>query len=179
MSDDRPQPAERTAALAAFDASRDTFLAAFAAVPDEALGYLLPGDDYALGALLKHLTDSMHHYLAVLDLVQATDDSSLDLTQTAEEQNARARHAATVATRPTAVDRAHLLADLAAAHETVRQRALALDAAAFARQVPVVYTPDGPLFPTGCGDVIGWLTDHYDEHAAQVGQLLAAWQAGS
>lgn len=177
MSDDQPQPSDRTAALAAFDAARDRFLVAFATVPGEALSYLPPGDDYAIGALLLHLQDSMRHYLAVLDLVQAAEFGPLDLTQTAEVADSAERHAKTVAARPTPADRPRLLAELTALHEIVRQRALGLDAATFARQAPVVYSPGGPAYPTGCGDVLGWLADHYDEHTAQVGQLLASWRA--
>jgi hypothetical protein len=177
MSDDQSRLTDRAAALTDFDTARDTFLAAFATVPDAALGYLPPGDDYALGALLKHLGDSMHHYLAVLDLVQAADYAPLDLTQTAEPGTETERHAATVATRPSPADRAALLADLVATHESVRRRALDLDAAAFVRQAPVVYSPGGPSYPTGCGDILGWLADHYDEHTTQVGQLLASWRA--
>jgi DinB family protein len=177
MSDDQSQPGDRTGALAAFDTARDRFLDAFAAVPGEALGYLPPGDDYAIGALLLHLQDTMRHYLAVLDLVQAADFGPLDLTQTAEVADSEARHAKTMAARPTPADRQRLLAELAALHETVRQRALGLDAATFARQAPVVYSPGGTPYPTGCGDILGWLSDHYDEHTPQVGQLLASWRA--
>lgn len=176
MANTSSQRDQRDTALAAFDAARDGFLAAFAQAPDAVLAYLPPGDDYAFGALLKHLGDSMGHYLAVLDLIQAADYGPLDLTRTAEPAAATERHDATVALRPTAGDRQRLLADLATMHTAVRSRALAIAADDFARQAPVVYAAGTPPYPTSCADILGWLGDHYGEHETQVTQMLAAWR---
>lgn len=177
MSDESTQSPNqyRAAALAAFDTARDGFLAAFAQAPDAALAYLPAGDDYALGALPKHLCDSMRHYLAVLDLVQAAGYGPLDLTQTGELAAATQRHDATVALQPMAADRQRLLGDLDTTHAEVRQRTLSLDAEDFARQAPVIYTPSAAPYPTSCADILGWLRDHYAEHETQVTQMLAAW----
>lgn len=171
-------PAEgRDSALAAFDAARDAFLADFARAPDAALAYLPPGDDYALGVLPMHLLDPMRHYLSVFDLIVAAGFGVLDLAGTSEEDAVPpARHAELLAARPGGSERPRLLADLAQMHETVRQRALALDAGTFARQAPVIYSPGAAPYPTSFADILGWLTDHYHEHVAQIGQMLAGWQ---
>jgi DinB superfamily len=167
----------RTAALADFDSARDRFLAAFAAAPDAALPFVPAGEEYALGVLPMHLQDPMRHYMAVFDMIQVAGYSPLDLTGTAEEAAVSPeRHAQIVATRPTGAERADMLAALDAAHERVRARVTALDEATFMRAAPVVYGPGAAPYPTSCRDIMGWLTDHYDEHTAQVGQLLEAWR---
>jgi hypothetical protein len=169
---------DRAAALAAFDRARDTFLAAFAAAPDTALPYVPAGEEYALGVLPMHLEDPMRHYMAVFDYILAADFGPVDLAPTPEAVAVSPeRHATIVATRPTGADRARLLADLAARHAWVRERVSALDEAIFGRQAPVIYAVGSEPFPTSCRDIIGWLTDHYDEHTAQVGDLLAHWRA--
>jgi DinB superfamily len=167
----------RAAALAAFDSARDRFLAAFAAAPDAALPFVPAGEEYALGVLPMHLQDPMRHYMAVLDMIQAEGYGPLDLTGTAEEAAiSPERHAQIVATRPSGAERVGMLAALAAAHERVRTRVAALDEDTYMRAAPVVYGPGADPYPTSCRDIMGWLTDHYDEHTAQVGQLLEAWR---
>jgi len=102
----------------------------------------------------------------------------VDLTSTPEAAPVPPeRHAEIVATRPTGADRVRLLADLAARHAWVRERVGALDEATFARQAPVIYAAGSAPFPTSYRDIMGWLADHYDEHTAQVGELLARWRA--
>jgi hypothetical protein len=172
------EQADRAAALAAFDRARDAFLVAFAAAPDAALPYVPVGEEYALGVLPMHLEDPMRHYMTVFDYILAADFGPVDLAPTPEAAPVPPeRHAAIVATRPTGADRARLLDDLAARHAWVRERVSALDEATFARQAPVIYTADGAPYPTSCRDIMGWLADHYDEHTAQVGELLARWRA--
>lgn len=177
MANSPPPAGRRDTALAAFDAARDAFLAAFAQAPDAALVYLPAGDEYALGVLPMHLIDPMRHYLGVFDLIAAAGFGPLDLVGTPEEDAVSpARHADLLAARPSGSDRPRLLADLGAMHETVRAHALTLDADAFTRQAPVIYGPGGAPYPTSFADILGWLTDHYSEHTAQVAQMLAAWR---
>ena len=64
-----------------------------------------------------------------------------------------------------------------ATHRRVTERFRALDDATVTRQADVVYSPGTDPYPTSVADIFGWLTDHYDEHIAQTGQLLESWQA--
>jgi DinB superfamily len=173
--------ASRSAALVSFDRARDAYLAAFAQAPDEALPYVPPGDEYALGVLPMHLQDSMQHYMAVLDRVIQADFGPVDLSaepERAPEAEASARrHAYLVAQRPIGADRPGMLAELARAHQQVTSRVAGLDEATFARQAPVVYSAGAAAYPTSCRDIMGWLTDHYQEHADQTKKILAQWRA--
>lgn len=171
----------RSAALVTFDRARDAFLAAFAQAPDEALPYAPPGDEYALGVLPMHVQDSMQRYMAVLGHMIRADFGSVDLSAgpegTAEAAASARRHAFLVAQRPTGADRARMLAELARAHQQVASRVAALDEATFARQAPVVYAAGPAAYPTSCRDIMGWLTDHYQEHADQTEKILTQWRA--
>ena len=167
-----------TDSLADFDAARDTFLAAFAQAPDGALAFVPVGDEYAVGTLLMHLCDPIARYLSVLDKIEAAGYGAIDLGADPAAQQAEAQlHQRLLAARPTGADRAPLLAELDAAHERVRQRMTPLDPATFARQAPVVYSLGTDPYPTSARDIMGWLTDHYDEHTAQVAKMLAEWQS--
>jgi hypothetical protein len=177
MSEQSASGDERAAALAALDAARDRFLTAFAQAPDAALPFVPAGEEYAVGVLPVHLQDPIRHYLAVYDMVEAADFGPLDLTSTAEAYAISSeRHAQTAAMRPTGADRAGMLANLASEHDRVRARLTALDEATFLRAAPVVYPPGSDPYPTAFRDIMGWLTDHYDEHTAQMAELLAAWR---
>jgi hypothetical protein len=171
---------QQVEALTAFDTARDAFLTAFAGAPDAALAYVPPGDEYAVGTLLPHLCDTMHHYLGVLGLARDAGFARVDLAaDPARAERDAQRHAELVAFRPTATERDHLLAEVAAAHQRVREAVEALDGATFLRQAPVSYSLGSEPYPTSCKDIMGWLTDHYDEHTAQVGTMLAGWRASA
>jgi hypothetical protein len=177
MSEQTAGRDERAAALATFDAARDRFVVAFAHAPDAALPFVPEGEEYALGVLPMHLQDPMHRYMAVFDRIQAADYGSVDLRSTPLEPPVPLeRHAQIVASRPTGAERTELLSDLDADHEHVRSRVMALDSASFLRSAPVVYGPGSDPYPTAMRDIMGWLTDHYDEHTAQVAELLTAWR---
>jgi DinB superfamily len=177
-----PSASESATALAAFDQARDVFLAAFAQAPDEALPYVPPGDEYALGILPVHLQDPIHDYMDLFERIVRTDFASFDMSadaDAAEKAEASARHHRALAEqRPTGDDRAEMLADLARAHESVRARFAPLDDATFTRQAQVVFAGGGAPYPTSARIVVGWMTDHYDEHTQQVGELLTRWRAG-
>ncbi len=167
-----------TERLRAFDEARDKFLAAFAQAPDEALPFVPPGDEYAIGVLPIHLLDPITRYMGVFEQLVAND---YGLVNRAGDPAALAweaeRHANSVATRPTGAERAGMLRDLAAAHQGVVNHFSTLDEAAFTRQGPVIYPGSADPYPTSAQDILGWLTDHYDEHTAQMAQLLDAWRA--
>lgn len=172
---------ESVQALAAFDQARDVFLAAFAQAPDEALPYVPPGDEYALGILPVHLQDPIHDYLDIFERMQRTNfvpfDLSADPDAAAKAEASAQHHRSLAAQRPTGTDRARMLADLARAHESVRTRMDPLDDATFTRQAQVVFAAGGAPYPTSARDILGWVTDHYNEHTQQVGELLASWRA--
>jgi DinB family protein len=164
--------------VARFDAARDAFLAAFAQAPDEALSYTPPGDEYALGVLPLHLQDSMNHYLDVFDRLSAADFGAVDLTADANAMaHEQALHQRLVTTKPTGADRAAMLADLNATHQRVTARFRGLDDATVDHKGNVIYSPGSEPYPTSVADIFGWLTDHYDEHVEQTGQLIAQWQS--
>jgi hypothetical protein len=167
---------EQQRALDAFDAARDAFLPAFAQAPDEALAYVPAGDEYAVGTLLPHIRDTITHYLGVLGLIREAGFGPVDLS--ADPSRARReeqQHLDLVALRPTGADRARLLGELAAAHQSVHVAVSALDGAEYGRQAPVVFSAGTDAFPTSCRDIMGWITEHYDEHTAQVTTMIAGW----
>ncbi len=185
MSDATAMPqsgSESAKALTTFDQARDAFLAAFAQAPDEALPYVPPGDEYTLGILPVHLQDSINGYLDLFERIVRTDfaafDTSADADAAEKAEAAAQHHRALAAERPTGAKRAGMLTDLARAHESVRAHFAPLDDATFTRQAQIVYAAGGPMYPTSARDITGWVTDHYNEHTQQVGELLARWRAG-
>jgi hypothetical protein len=180
MSDSTGSSASVPQQLKTFDEARDHFLAAFAQAPDEALPFVPPGDEYAIGVLPIHLLDPITRYMTVFDQIAAND---YELVDRAGDPDALAweaeRHAHSAATRPTGAERPGMLRDLAAAHQRVVDRFSALDAATFTRHGPVIYPGSPDPYPTSAQDILGWLTDHYDEHTVQVAQLLDQWRAQS
>lgn len=178
-----PQSSSESAkALATFDQARDAFLAAFAQAPDEALPYVPPGDEYSLGILPVHLQDPIHDYMDIFERMVRTDfapfDLSADPDAAAKAEASAQHHRALAAQRPTGADRAGMLADLARAHESVRARMTPLDDTTFTRQAQIVFAGGGMEYATSARDIVGWATDHYNEHTQQVGELLARWRAG-
>jgi hypothetical protein len=164
--------------LEAFDRGYEEFTDTFAQVPDEALSYLPPGDEYALGTLPIHLTHPIARYLALLERLVTSDFAPTDVS--ADAQLARQQeqwHAMLVAMRPRPAERPHHLAELEAAHHTARARLAALDAAAFERAGPVMYSAGSDPYPTSAHAIAQWLTDHYREHTAQTLDLVARWRS--
>jgi hypothetical protein len=78
--------------------------------------------------------------------------------------------------RPGAAERPAILHELATSHQEAHSRFSAVDAAAFERRAEVIYTAGTAPYPTSARDMLGWLTDHYDEHIAQTRQMLAEWK---
>jgi hypothetical protein len=168
---------DRGAAMAAFDEGRDGFLDIYATVPDEALSYLPPGDEYALGALPIHICDSIEHYLAVFDRMTQANYGPLDLSQDAAvSAMSQQQHQRMLQARPTASERAGLVATVKAKHDQLRQRFDPLSDEEYERSAPVIYDAGGQPYPTSAGLIVGWLTDHYREHIQQIQELLASWR---
>jgi hypothetical protein len=176
MSD---QPAKLTPqeVLRAFDQAYASFLEAFNKVPDEALSFLPAGDEYALGVLLLHLQDPLRKYTALLDQMLNTSFAHIDLSEDAEQEAAQARrHQELLQRRPGPDERAPILLELDSLHHEARTRFEAIDASTFERLAPVIYSAGAAPYPTSARDMLGWLTDHYDEHTAQIEQMLAQWE---
>jgi uncharacterized damage-inducible protein DinB len=180
MTTQSPQPSTPAEGLAVLDAARDEFLSEFAQAPDAALAHVPTGEEYALGGLLVHLCDPIDRYLDVFGRMLGAGFGPVDVASDPEYQaREAARHAAVVSARPTSADRPGLLVALGAAHERVRSALGALDSETFVRQAPVVYSAGTEAYPTSARDILGWLTDHYREHTAQVATMLAGWGATS
>lgn len=175
-------PSAAAQALADFDRARDAFLAAFAQAPDEALAYVPPGDEYALGILPVHLQDPIRDYVNVFVRMQHTNFAPFNLSadpDAAEKAEVAVQHHRSLAAqRPTGAERVGMLSDLARAHESVRARFAPLDDATFTRQAQIVFPAGGTPYPTSARDILAWVTDHYNEHTQQVGELLTRWRAG-
>jgi len=165
-------------ALTSFDQGYIAFLAAFAQAPDEALAYVPPGDEYALGVLPLHLQDPLRRYTALLRQMLRANFGEVDLSADPEREAREARwHAELVAQRPTGADRPGMLAGLAATHQEARAALVALDEATGARTAPVIYSAGSAPYPTSARNILGWLTDHYQEHITQTQAMLAEWRA--
>lgn len=156
--------------LERFDAAGAAYRTALAVAPAEALGQRRPGDDYTLGGLAHHVNAVLRHYLGTAEAMAAaaprTTPDAPDSSGLFDEADARAARA------PDAAERDAALAETADLHAAVRRLLGGLDSAGWGRAVPVRFGPGDP-YPTRPADVIGWLTDHYAEHSAQVASLLA------
>jgi hypothetical protein len=170
MSESLTEAPDQAAVLAAFDAARDAFLAAFAAVPDAALSYLPAGEEYALGALVLHLQGPLILYTGLLDRLAPAPTGLVDYRDSAAAYDAA--RASWIAARPDGGDRAGLLAGLRAAHQACRDRLAGFDEAGFDAAAPVLFPGSETPYPTSPRAVAGWVTDHYQEHIAQVGAMV-------
>jgi hypothetical protein len=165
--------ATRRADMEAFDKARSTYVEHLAAAPDESLTYLKAGDDYALGGLVHHVNAILEHYGGVLDAIVASgfqETDTADRPGLFEGANAKAR---------AGVTRAELSAGLAATaqlHTSVVGKLSRFSDADFERKAPVRYAPGADPYPTSPADVLGWLSDHYEEHVPHIEQLLGSWK---
>lgn len=164
--------------LVAFDQAYAAFLAAFDQAPDAALSFVPPGDAYALGVLPLHLQDQIRDYMALLQHMLGQDFAQIDHSQGGEHEKKTAnRYAYLAEQRPTGADRAGMLAGLASVHQEAKAQWAALDEATATRPAPVIYSAGSAPYPTTARAILGWLQDHYREHAQQTQDMLAQWSA--
>jgi ketosteroid isomerase-like protein len=156
--------------LERFDAAGTAYAAALSEAPAEALGQRRPGDDYTLGGLAHHVNAVLRHYLGTAEAMAAAAPGTMAAAPDSSRLFEMADASAALA--PGAAERDAALAETAELHAAVRRRLAGLDAADWARATPVRFGPGDP-YPTRPADVLGWLTDHYAEHSAQVASLLA------
>ncbi|HEY8740556.1 MAG TPA: DinB family protein [Candidatus Dormibacteraeota bacterium] len=164
----------RESDLAGFQSSRRKFVDAISGVPEDALAYLSPSDDYSLGGLITHVNAILRRYGRVLDGVLGDTASELDarpIDLDKDVDNARSGEAMT------GPGRAAALTTLAQLHDHMAFKLGTLTDADWDRKTPVVFGGSEEPYPTSAGDLIGWLTGHYEEHVPHVAELLAGWQA--
>lgn len=159
-------------AVERFDAAADAYRRTLEQAPAEALGQRRPGDDYTLAGLAYHVNAVLAHYHAVARAILDAglrETSAPDSSKLFEAANAKAGGT------PTGVERDAVLAETVELHAAIRGLLAGVDARNWGRTVPVRFGSGEP-HPTRLLDVLGWLTDHYAEHTAQVATLLADWQ---
>ncbi|HYW26833.1 MAG TPA: nuclear transport factor 2 family protein [Terriglobales bacterium] len=159
--------------LERFDAAGTAYRTALAEAPAESLGQRRPGEAYTLGGLAHHVNAVLSHYLGTAEAVLAAPPGATtaapDSSRLLEEAGARAGQT------PGASERDAALAQTDELHAAVRRLLEDLDAGQWGRATPVRFDSGEP-YPTRPADVLGWLTDHYAEHSAQVTGLLADWR---
>jgi ketosteroid isomerase-like protein len=165
-------PTAADLALERFDSAGAAFRRAVEEAPAAALGHRRSGDDHTLGGLAHHVIGVLRHYHAVAAAMREAGPAEVrapDSSAVLDEANARAALASSDA------DRATALSEMADLHAALRRLLAGVDAEGWGRTTPVRFGPGDP-HPTRLTDVLGWLTDHYAEHAAQAGLLLAEWR---
>ena len=158
--------------LERFDAAGAAYRSALAEAPAEALGQRRPGDGYTLGGLAHHVNAVLQHYLGAAEAMLAAgqaETAAPDSSAFFAEADVRA------ALTPDGAERNAALGRTAELHDAVRRLLAGLDAGDWGRPTPVRFGRGDP-YPTRPADVLGWLTDHYAEHSAQVASLLADWR---
>lgn len=176
---------ERETALANLDHARDDFEQALAAVPDEALDWMPAGEEYSFATILAHMRRSIEMYSAILDLMREAEYEEVRLAgipgdyATVEEQPSTYEEDMAITLRHGAAvkhDRQGAVDALDKAHDRLAGQLRDLATEEYSRAAPVVYAGTTEAYPTRASDIIQWITDHYNEHVVQYGQMLKQWQ---
>ena len=170
MSD--PREAQRERDLHELFVARAEFATTFMDVADAALGYRGTGDDYAVSGIVVHITATLDHYRRVLEGMIDTGFKAFALQP--QDPGVEAAHAARAKTGFLSGERNEAFAVLESTHDDLATAALSLVPPDYVRQVPVTYKPGEAPHNTSPADIVGWLADHYREHAAHVRDLAAA-----
>jgi hypothetical protein len=169
---------ERDAALARFEQERRGFEASFATAPDEALRYVPRGEDYTLGGLVVHVSDVLIHYALVLDRMRGARFEQVRVVD--PEDAATRRRKGMIGAGYDGAERAGVLQEMRSAHDRLAAGIRSLAADEYTRKAPVLDGADAEEpYATGAGDILGWVSDHYREHADQIQELLGKWRARS
>lgn len=162
--------------LAAFDRARAGFADRLAAVPDGALAYLEQGGDYTLGGLVAHVDAVLERYLGLLDAMAGNgfrDMTAPDDTARFAAANARAARV------PSRSELDAHLAEMERLHREVHARIDRLAPDDLRRAPGIRYGDGTEPYPTSPLDVLGWLTEHYEEHTTHVTDLMDAWRSAN
>jgi len=165
------QTTEPRSALKSYDAARDTYLAAFGKVPAGAMGYLKAGDDYSIGGIAVHVVFVLEHYINVLDAIAAADFAEC------RPQDPPGLEARALARAKKHLSQDEVDTELAHAGQLHVAMSKRLDSLRedWSRKSPTWYGDAAEPYPTGPGDVLQWVTDHYLEHVPHMEQLVADW----
>jgi hypothetical protein len=167
---------DRDTALAEFARKRDEYEHSYDSVPDQALTFVPEGEDYTLGGLAVHVTDNLIHYCNVLDAMKGAGDRQVRAVD--PEDDAKRRRDELIHKGFRGAEKPRVFQEMHAAHQDVVQRIQALPEAEYFHKAAVLYGPDTrEPYPTNGGDVLGWLTDHYQEHIDQVAELMGKWRS--
>src|SRR6266540_2274897 len=169
------QTKDRETALAEFGRKREEYERSYDSVPDEALSYVPQGEDYTLGGLAVHVTDTLYHYRNVLDVMKGAGDQQVRAID--PEDDAKRKRDELVHNGFSGSEKQRVFQEMRAAHDDVERRVQALPEPDYGRKIGVLYGADAQEpYPTDGGDVLGWLTDHYQEHIDQVAELMGKWR---
>jgi hypothetical protein len=170
-----PETRDRETALAEFGRKMEEYAHSYDAVPDEALTYVPQGEDYTLGGLAVHVTDTLYHYRNVLDIMRGAGEKQVRAID--PQDDAKRKRDELVANGFSGAEKQRVFQEMRTAHQDVEQRVRALPETEYAQKAAVLYGPDTQdPYPTDAGDVLGWLTDHYQEHIDQVAELMGKWR---
>ena len=158
------------AVLVQFERAREAFEESLRRAPDAALRYKPQGEDYALGGLVVHVTDVLRRYAQVIDALRlhGFGAHTAPAHVTPEEDESRIREGFPGEARGPVVE------EMRAAHTALVDAVRLAGEADFTRQAAVIYGSGDP-YPTSPADVVGWVDDHYREHAQQIEELVSAW----
>ena len=166
------QTNDSRSALKSFDTARDTYLDAIGKVPAEAMTFLKAGDDYSLGGIAVHVAYVLEHYTNVLDAIATADFSEC---RPQDPPGLEARALAKAKSRLTPDEVQAELAKTQHLHVVLAKRVGSLSED-WSRKAPTWYGDAAEPYPTGPGDVLQWVTDHYFEHVPHLAQLVAQWE---
>ena len=167
---------ERETALANFDHARNDFTRAFAQVPDKAITWKPEGDDYTIGDLIPHVIGSINMYTVILDTMAGLGWGPTRPFEGAPHQLMEDNVARIKAIYAEGEGRDAVIHELEEAHDALATRLREMAYKEYSQKAPVLYPPAEEPFPTSAADILGWLTDHYNEHIAQIWQMLEAWE---
>jgi hypothetical protein len=164
---------DRDRILAEFEAARAAFEGVISAAPEAALRHCPEGEDYSLGGLVVHVQDVLSKYAEVLRQIRAASFGTVhEAPHSPTEPDA-----ALIRDGFSAAQRAGVLENMRSAHQTLLDQVQRLPADDFQRAAPVYYAGSTEPYETTPAAVVGWVTDHYNEHVEQVRGLLSTWRA--
>lgn len=167
---------DRETALANFDHARDDFVRAFVQVPDKALSFKPEGDTYSIGDLVPHVIGSLNMYTVVLETMTSLD-WALSNPFEGEPRQTMEDHAAQMqAVFAGGEGRDAIIDELEQVHDQLASRLRKMAYAEYNRRAPVRYPSSEEPYPTSAYDILGWLTEHYNEHIAQLWQMVELWE---
>jgi hypothetical protein len=167
---------DRETALANFDHARDDFVRTFAQVSEKALTYKPDGDDYSIGDLLPHVLNQINTYAVVLEMMTRSDWGPTRPFEGESRQVMQDYSTQIQALFAGGEGRNPVVAELEQVHDRFATAVRDMAHKDYAQKASVVYLSSPEPYPTSVGDLLEWLTNHYNEHIAQVWQMLERWE---